>query len=111
MNALQIVDAADVAQDAVTNAMKPRPQEDGDARGRRLLRALLAPVGARGFYEETFERRGLLVRGRGSNYLSGWCSTEDVFRALEQPATSGVDVDVTRYDPSSEKTEDASPMV
>ena len=52
---------------------------------------------------DRFERRGLLVRGRGSNYLSGWCSSEDVFRALEQPATSGVDVDVTRYDPSSEK--------
>ena len=102
-DALQIVDASDVAPNAINNAMKPRTQEDGDSRGRRLLRALLAPVGARGFYEETFERRGLLVRGRGSNYLSGWCSTEDVFRALEQPATSGVDVDVTRYDPSSEK--------
>jgi lysine-specific demethylase/histidyl-hydroxylase NO66 len=102
-DALQIVDASDVAPNAINNAMKPRTQEDGDSRGRRLLRALLAPVGARGFYEETFERRGLLVRGRGSNYLSGWCSTEDVFRALEQPAMSGVDVDVTRYDPSSEK--------
>ena len=102
-DALQIVDASDVAPNAINNAMKPRTQEDGDSRGRRLLRALLAPVGARGFYEETFERRGLLVRGRGSNYLSGWCSTEDVFRALEQPATSGVDVDVTRYDPRSEK--------
>ena len=102
-DALQSVDAADVAPNAINNAMKPRTQEDGDSRGRRLLRALLAPVGARGFYEETFERRGLLVRGRGSQYLSGWCSSEDVFRALEQPATSGVDVDVTRYDPSSEK--------
>jgi lysine-specific demethylase/histidyl-hydroxylase NO66 len=102
-DALQIVQGEDVAPDAINNAMKPRTQEDGDARGRRLLRALLAPVGARCFYEETFERRGLLVRGRGSNYLSGWCSSEDVFRALEQPATSGVDVDVTRYDPSSEK--------
>jgi lysine-specific demethylase/histidyl-hydroxylase NO66 len=102
-DALQIVDASDVAPDALTNAMRTRTQEDGDSRGRRLLRALLAPVGARCFYEETFERRGLLVRGRGSNYLSGWCSSEDVFRALEQPAMSGVDVDVTRYDPSSEK--------
>ena len=102
-DALQIVDAADVAPDAVAVAMRPRTQEDGDVRGRRVLRALLAPVGARAFYEETFERRGLLVRGRGSQYLSGWCSTEDVFRALERPATGGVDVDVTRYDPSSEK--------
>ena len=102
-DALQIVDAADVAPDAVANAMKPRTQEDGDSRGRRLLRALLAPVGARCFYEETFERRGLLVRGRGSQYLSGWCSSEDVFRALEQPSQACVDVDVTRYDPSSEK--------
>ncbi|CAH0377227.1 unnamed protein product [Pelagomonas calceolata] len=102
-DALQIVQGEDVAPDAINNAMKSRTQEDGDSNGRRLLRALLAPVGARCFYEETFERRGLLVRGRGSNYLSGWCSTEDVFRALEQPATSGVDVDVTRYDPSSEK--------
>jgi len=102
-DALQIIDAADVAPDTVAVAMRPRTQEDGDTRGRRVLRALLAPVGARAFYEETFERRGLFVRGRGSNYLSGWCSTEDVFRALEQPATSGVDVDVTRYDPSSEK--------
>ena len=102
-DALQIVDAADVAPDAVAVAMRPRTQEDGDVRGRRVLRALLAPVGARAFYEETFERRGLFVRGRGSNYLSGWCSSEDVFRALEQPATSGVDVDVTRYDPSTEK--------
>ena len=102
-DALQIVDASDVAPDALTNAMRTRTQEDGDSRGRRLLRALLAPVGARCFYEETFERRGLLVRGRGSDYLSGWCSTEDVFRALEQPSQAGVDVDVTRYDPSSEK--------
>ena len=102
-DALQIVDAADVAPNAVEVAMRHRTQEDGDCKGRRLLRALLAPVGARCFYEETSERRGLLVRGRGSNYLSGWCSSEDVFRALEQPATSGVDVDVTRYDPRSEK--------
>ena len=102
-DALQVVDAADVAPDAVAVAMKPRTHEDGDTRGRRVLRALLAPVGARAFYEETFERRGLFVRGRSSDYLSGWCSTEDVFRALERPAMSGVDVDVTRYDPSSEK--------
>ena len=102
-DALQIVDASDVPPDAVAVAMKPRTHEDGDTRGRRVLRALLAPVGARAFYEETFERRGLLVRGRGEDYLRGWCSTEDVFRALERPATSGVDVDVTRYDPSSEK--------
>ena len=102
-DALQIVDAADVAPNAVEVAMRHRTQEDGDCKGRRLLRALLAPVGARCFYEETFERRGLLVRGRGSNYLSGWCSSEDVFRALEQPAMGGVDVDVTRYDPSTEK--------
>ena len=46
-DALQIVDASDVAPNAINNAMKPRTQEDGDARGRRLLRALLAPVGAR----------------------------------------------------------------
>ena len=102
-DALQIVQGEDVAPDAVANAMKPRTQEDGDVRGRRVLRALLAPVGARAFYEETFERRGLFVRGRGSDYLSGWCSSEDVFRALERPAMGGVDVDVTRYDPSSEK--------
>ena len=102
-DALQIIDAADVAPDTVAVAMRPRTQEDGDTRGRRVLRALLAPVGARAFYEETFERRGLFVRGRSSDYLSGWCSTEDVFRALERPAMSGVDVDVTRYDPSSEK--------
>jgi len=102
-DALQIVDAADVAPDAVAVAMRPRTQEDGDTRGRRVLRALLAPVGARAFYEETFERRGLFVRGRGSQYLRGWCSSEDVFRALEEPSQAGVDVDVTRYDPSSEK--------
>ena len=102
-DALQIIEGEDVAPDAVAVAMKPRSHEDGDVRGRRVLRALLAPVGARAFYEETFERRGLFVRGRGSNYLSGWCSSEDVFRALERPAMSGVDVDVTRYDPSSEK--------
>ena len=102
-DALQIVQGEDVAPDAINNAMKPRTQEDGDVRGRRVLRALIAPVGARAFYEETFERRGLLVRGRGEDYLRGWCSSEDVFRALERPATSGVDVDVTRYDPSSEK--------
>jgi len=102
-DALQVVDAADVAPDAVENAMRRRTQEDGDVRGRRVLRALIAPVGARAFYEETFERRGLFVRGRGEDYLRGWCSSEDVFRALERPATSGVDVDVTRYDPSSEK--------
>ena len=102
-DALQVVDAADVAPDAINKSMKPRTQEDGDTRGRRVLRALLAPVGARAFYEETFERRGLLVRGRGSDYLRGWCSSEDVFQSLEEPATSGVDVDVTRYDPSTEK--------
>jgi len=102
-DALQIVQGEDVAPDAVANAMKPRTQEDGDVRGRRVLRALLAPVGARAFYEETFERRGLFVRGRGSNYLRGWCSSEDVFQSLEEPATGGVDVDVTRYDPSTEK--------
>ena len=102
-DALQIVQGEDVAPDAVANAMKPRTQEDGDVRGRRVLRALLAPVGARAFYEETFERRGLFVRGRGADYLSGWCSSEDVFQSLEEPATSGVDVDVTRYDPSTEK--------
>ena len=102
-DALQIVQGEDVAPDALAVAMKARTHEDGDTRGRRVLRALLAPVGARAFYEETFERRGLFVRGRGSNYLSGWCSTEDVFRALDRPATSGVDVDVTRYDPSTEK--------
>ena len=44
-DALQIVQGEDVAPDAINNAMKPRTQEDGDARGRRLLRALLAPVG------------------------------------------------------------------
>ena len=102
-DALQVIDAADVPQNAVAVAMKPRTHEDGDTRGRRVLRALLAPVGARAFYEETFERRGLFVRGRGSNYLSGWCSSEDVFQSLEEPATGGVDVDVTRYDPSTEK--------
>ena len=102
-DALQIVQGEDVAPDALAVAMKARTHEDGDTRGRRVLRALLAPVGARAFYEETFERRGLLVRGRGEDYLRGWCSSEDVFRALERPATSGVDVDVTRYDPSSEK--------
>ena len=77
--------------------MRPRTQEDGDVRGRRVLRALLAPVGARAFYEETFERRGLFVRGRGSDYLSGWCSSEDVFQSLEEPATSGVREDALAF--------------
>ena len=52
-DALQIIDAADVAPDAVAVAMKARTHEDGDVRGRRVLRALIAPVGARAFYEET----------------------------------------------------------
>lgn len=99
---LDVVDAHDVAPAAVARAAKSRTQEDCDARGRRVLRALLAPVGARAFYEDTFEKRGLLVKGRDASYLRGWCSSDQVFASLEQPALAGVDVDVTRYDSAAE---------
>jgi len=46
-DALQVVDAADVAPDAVAVAMRRRTQEDGDTRGRRAP----APGGLRTMHD------------------------------------------------------------
>ena len=61
---LDVADAAGAGSDDVAKAVAGRGLEDTDARARRVLRALLAPVGARRFYAEYFERRALLATGR-----------------------------------------------
>ena len=104
---LGVVDAsgADLRDGALRAAARGRPLEDGDSAARRALRALLAPVGARTFYGEYFEKKALHVRGRGGGYLSGLMSAADVFAYLEAgAAVGGRDADVTRVERGARTT-------
>jgi len=106
---LEVVDASDADLDpgALAAAVGRGGLEDSDSRGRRALRALLAPVGARAFYADVFEKKALHVARRPAAYLDGWCSSDDVFAFCDAKETlAGRDVDVTKYDAAAEKRRD-----
>ena len=98
---LGVVDADgdDLDAGAIAAAVDRGGLEDGDSVARRTLRAVLAPVGARRFYDEYFERRALHVRGRPADYLAGWCDAAAVLDFFDRGETlAGRDADVTRYE-------------
>ena len=69
---------------------------DSEVRSRRVLQALIAPIGARQFWKKYFEKKAFVIKHREAPELM---SMAEVFETLEQGDMEvGKDVDVTLFD-------------